>query len=134
VTTSAEAIYEHTAGFWLHLGALIIDEIVLGVVGLIVSILAHSPLLANAVFWPLAALYFTVSEGSTGQTLGKPVARIRVVDDVTGDRIGYGRALLRFAVSWVSFFALLFGYLAMFADAAGQTWHDRAAHTLIIPA
>jgi uncharacterized RDD family membrane protein YckC len=82
--------------------------------------------------WLLAATYYTCSEGVTGQTTGKRVLHIKVVDDVTGDPIGPARALIRFAVSWVSFIVLLAGYFWMLGNGSGQTWHDQAAHSLDI--
>lgn len=82
--------------------------------------------------WLLAATYYTCSEGFTGQTTGKRLLHIKVIDDVTGVPIGPPRALLRFVVSWVSFIAVLAGYFWMLGNDAGQAWHDQAAHALVI--
>jgi uncharacterized RDD family membrane protein YckC len=67
-------------------------------------------------------------EGPTGQTLGKRLVGIRVVDLVTGGPIGYGKAAHRAAaraVFWcVSFLAI--------TDPLMQTLHDRSAGTVVI--
>ena len=34
------------------------------------------------------------------------------------------------ASAGVAFIVVFLGYLAMLGDSAGQTWHDRAAHSL----
>jgi uncharacterized RDD family membrane protein YckC len=114
---------------------VLIDDLMLGIVSFLISRLVRSTVVVNVIYWVPVAVYFTWCEGQpSGQTLGKRVLGIRVVDDATGGSIGYARALLRFVVSGISFIALLFGYLSMLGDSAGQTWHDKAARSLVVPA
>ncbi len=77
----------------------------------------------------ISLAYFTWFHGSTGQTPGDAALGIRVVDvrDGTGEPIGYSRAAIRWAVSIVSYFVVLLGYLWMLWDPEQQTWHDKAA-------
>lgn len=121
-----------TATFGQRFAALLLDAILLAIVSLIISRVVKGALI-NAVNWPLAAGYYTWCEGRYGQTLGKRAVNIKVVDDLTGQSIGCARALLRFVVSWVSFIVFLIGYLAMLVEPAQQTWHDRAARSLVVP-
>ena len=90
--------------------------------GLVVTIVA---------VYLLAGAYYTCCKGCTGQTTGKRLLHIKVVDDVTGKPIGPPRALLRRVVSWVSFIAVLAGYFWMLGNEVGQTWHDQATHSLV---
>ena len=85
--------------------------------------------------------------GPDGQTLGKRVLRIRVVDDETGDVIGTRRGLGRAAVP--SAFGLMtvmpallpFGLVLGILnglwplwDARRQTFHDKAVHSVVVVA
>src|SRR5438309_9787380 len=78
--------------------------------------------------------YFTYFEGSpSGQTFGKRVMNIRVIDTNTGGSIGYGRAAIRWLMKIVSFLACLIGYLWMLWDKEKQTWHDKVAGSFVVP-
>jgi uncharacterized RDD family membrane protein YckC len=72
--------------------------------------------------------HLVVLEAVSGQTVGKRLAGIRVVDEVTGGPIGFPTAVHRVgarALFWfVSFLAL--------ADPKLQTLHDRSAGTLVV--
>ena len=80
--------------------------------------------------------YYTYFHGKTGQTPGDAVMSIRVVDfrDGTGEPIGYGRALGRALMSIVSALVFLLGYLWMLWDSEKQTWHDKVAGSVVVPA
>src|SRR3712207_5448478 len=73
----------------------------------------------------LAIAYFTYFEGGpTGQTLGKKICNIRVVDFNTGGPIGYPRAFGRVFARYLSQIPCYLGYLWMLWDKEKQTWHD----------
>ena len=78
----------------------------------------------------IAAVYFTYFHGSAGRTPGNSALGITVVDIDTGQPIGYGRALGRWAMSYVSAIVILIGYLWMLWDPKKQTWHDKVAGSL----
>lgn len=121
------------AGFWVRLLALLIDGLLLTVVVLLMGQGRHTigvQLLAAL----LGLVYFTVALGSgSGQTVGARLAGIRVVDARTGAPIGYGRAfrrwLVTFLVGW-----LIVPYLWMLWDREGQTWQDKVAGDVVVPA
>lgn len=119
------------AGFGVRLVAAIIDMVVLLVLGFPLALLGHdlAPL-ADLVLW---SIYFIALEGSpSGQTVGKRLVGIRVVDAMTAEPIGWGRALLRHIGRWFSGLAFGLGYLWMLWDPARQTWHDKMASSVVI--
>jgi uncharacterized RDD family membrane protein YckC len=77
------------------------------------------------------AAYFVVSWSRGGQTIGMRAWRLRLIR-VDGGRVPLSAALLRFAVAWVSLLAAGVGFLWIFVDAQGRTWHDLAAGTRVV--
>lgn len=82
----------------------------------------------------IGAGYFIWLEGSpSGQTLGKRVLGIRVLDFDAGGPVGYGRAAIRYVGRFVSGIVFALGYLWMLWDGQKQTWHDKMATTVVVP-
>ena len=121
------------AGFWRRFVAAFIDGLVVGVVQFIFN-KAVGGLFASFVGLIVSAAYFTYFHGTTGQTPGDAALGVKVVDlqNGTGGPIGYGRALLRWVVSIVSGIVLLLGFLWMLWDDEKQTWHDKAAGSVVV--
>ena len=121
------------AGFWRRFAAALIDGILLGIVSTILK-----AILGDGAGYGIGTLitigYFMYFHGTTGQTPGNAALSIRVVGKDDGAPIGYGRAFVRWLVSLVSGFVLLLGYLWMLWDGEKQTWHDKAANAVVIPA
>jgi uncharacterized RDD family membrane protein YckC len=124
------------AGFWRRFAALLIDGIILGIVqGILTAILSDSVgvvyLLATLINWG----YYTYFEGGPrGQTVGKMALGIRVYDfRGGGGPIGYGRAFVRQLVKIVSSIPIGLGYFWMLWDREKQTWHDKAAGSVVVP-
>jgi len=138
-------------GFWIRLSALIIDNVVLyalafilTVVGMIALGLGSSGLeelgqegvyrlviplyIFNTI---LTITYYTYFHGSTGQTLGKMVCKLKVVR-VNGEPLGYGKAFLRWLGYIVSSFVFCLGFLWAAWDKNKQAWHDKIAGTYVI--
>jgi uncharacterized RDD family membrane protein YckC len=121
------------AGFWQRVGAQIIDGIVL-VIPYFVFLALFDAGVAYALSLLVDIAYFVSLEGGpTGQTLGKRALGIRVIDFRAGGSIGYPRALLRLVVEYISGAVLLLGYLWMLWDREKQTWHDKAATSVVVP-
>ena len=59
-------------------------------------------------------------------------AGVRVVDADTGAIIGIPRAIVRNLVRIVSGLVFGLGYLWMLWDPRKQTWHDKAANTVVV--
>ncbi len=89
--------------FWPRFFALIIDGIVLSLIGLALTIIpqtdskilsiAYSFLTTNIPY-----MYVVLMIGEYGQTLGKMVMSIKVVDNISEDKIGYYQSFMREAV------------------------------------
>jgi uncharacterized RDD family membrane protein YckC len=78
--------------------------------------------------------YFAKLEGGKGQTLGKQALGIRVVDMVSGQPIGAGRAIGRYFARILSSFLCYLGYLWMLWDPQKQTWHDKLVNSVVVKA
>ncbi|MDQ3877228.1 MAG: RDD family protein [Actinomycetota bacterium] len=141
------------AGFWRRFGAAFIDGILLGIVNFAISAAFGQSLvktthtngnasvhiqatgLAFILELVIAVAYFAYFEGgASGQTLGKRAVGIRVIDYSSGGPIGYGRAILRFFARYLSALVCFLGYLWMLWDKEKQTWHDKIATALVVPA
>lgn len=116
------------ASFGTRFIAALIDVVLLNLAGLVLG------RLGLPVFGIVIGLaYYTYFEGGeTGQTLGKKVMNIRVVDFVTGGPIGYGRAAIRWVGRIVSGLVLFLGYLWMLWDPEKQTWHDKLSASVVV--
>jgi uncharacterized RDD family membrane protein YckC len=119
------------AGFWRRFGAVFIDGLILAIVDFVISIALRG--VGYGLSFVVAAVYFTYFEGSSGQTVGKRVLGIRVIDYRTGGSIGYGRAIGRYIGSIISAIFIYIGYLWMLWDGEKQTWHDKIASAVVVP-
>ena len=81
----------------------------------------------------LAAAYSTLLEGGrSGQTVGKRVAGLRVIDINTGGSIGRFRALVRH-FGRLPFIGVGF-FLFRLVDPASRTWYDWALRSDVVAA
>ena len=146
----------HYGGFWRRFYAFTIDKVILGFIGMILFFvgttafgLGISPydmaadpealmalggkvfLLYQGVSLFLDMVYFSYFHGTTGQTPGKRLLGLRVVQE-TGEPIGLGTAFLRWVGYIVSALPMLMGFLWAGADRRKQGWHDKIAGTVVI--
>jgi uncharacterized RDD family membrane protein YckC len=136
------------ANFAQRLVAFLIDQAILWVVYLVLSILLGGVMsfgndsafiggigfLGVLVFLVVGVGYYIYFEGSeSGQTVGKKAMSIRVVDLATGGPLGYGKAGLRYVGKIISGIPCYLGYLWMLWDQDQQTWHDKIATTTVVP-
>lgn len=131
----AEAMAQPAAGprasFGVRLAAALIDGAMLFVVGLVLGAISKG-LQGLGILIGLA--YYVYLEGSpSGQTVGKKVMNIRIVDSESGGPIGYGRAVLRYFARILSAIPCLLGYFWMLWDKNGQTWHDKITTDVVVP-
>ncbi|MER7585567.1 RDD family protein [Kitasatospora sp. NPDC097691] len=115
----ASALTRRQVQVWL------VDDVVLGKIAVLIGIL----LLAGL-------LYEVLPIARTGQTFGKRLARIRVVDAAAParTRLSLGRSLLRWAVRQVGVVLLLGLVWPVFDRPARRGWQDRAARTRVVRA
>lgn len=137
-------------GFGRRLVAWILDVLVLGVIQFLVGLVlgggsmalyttnvdtaavAGSGMLSTIVGIALSIGYVVFYQGSTGQTIGKKVMSIRVVDS-SGDKPSYMTFFLRDIVGKaVSGIILLIGYFMVLWDSKKQGLHDKIAGTYVV--
>lgn len=145
------------AGFWLRFVAFIIDAIVLGFIGFLITIpfaaslglggMMHGRPPMNPGDWvPLTGfvgrfflirfvinwLYYALFESSSWQaTLGKKALGLQVTD-LQGRRINFGRATGRFFAKILSTIILFIGFFMIGFTAKKQGLHDILAGTLVL--
>lgn len=145
------------AGFWLRLVALIIDAIVLGIIGSIVTFpfvasmgmvtFMHGRMHMSPEDWMpffaglwrlvlirlvLSWLYYALLESSQWQgTLGKKALGLEVTD-MQGSRIGFGKATGRYFGKYISGFILCVGFIMAGFTERKQALHDLMAGCLVI--
>ena len=84
-----------------------------------------------ALFAALALAYFAVFHGLVGQTVGKKLVGIRVIDGF-GERLSLGRSMLRSFGYVASSLVLLLGFLWIGFDREKRGLHDWIADTYVI--
>lgn len=73
-------------------------------------------------------LYNAILTAMTGQTLGRQVTGVMVLDD-NGHILTLQNSFIRTAMSLVSLLPFGFGFLWALWDKDHQTWHDKIVHT-----
>lgn len=76
--------------------------------------------------------YWVYFWGTTGQTYGMRMLRLRVVDATTGGPIGISRALVRWLMTIVNSWACYIGWIWVAFDPRKQGWHDKVANTVVL--
>jgi uncharacterized RDD family membrane protein YckC len=79
----------------------------------------------------IGCFYFTYCHGVTGQTIGKWICGLKVVQK-NGEPLGIGRAFLRWFGYWVSGFFFFFGFIWIAFSKQKQGWHDKIAGSYVI--
>jgi len=78
-----------------------------------------------------AIVYLVTFIANNGQTPGKAAAGLKVVD-LSGNEVGYARALFRALGYYISSLFLMAGFLWSLLDRRRQTWHDKLAGTIVV--
>jgi len=142
-----------TADAGPRLGARILDWLIVGIpFGLLGFALGYydtspvaDPTAPGSVWTPVTValsigelvarfVYHAAFLAMKGATPGKMVCGIRVIDENTGQRISFGRGLLRELVLMLSALPCLIGYFSLFFDSLGlkRAWHDKAVKSRVV--
>lgn len=139
-------------GFWIRFLAFAIDKIVIYVISIALLIagalgvgMNYSPFegdfierLGEVVTFPyvlilviMTMIYYTYFIGTSGQTIGKMICRLKVVQ-TNGEPVSYGQAFLRWVGYLVSSIFFYLGFFWIVFDHNRQGWHDKIADTYVV--
>lgn len=145
VRPSTNLVY---AGFWVRLGAKIIDGFILGVPLMLIvfflmpGFINMSPganpnlgptCLLQLVLYALSAAYSVFFVGRFGATPGKMALKLKIVRP-DGSRVTYARAFGRFFAEFLSGIILYIGYIMAAFDEEKRSLHDRICDTRVVRA
>jgi len=117
------------AGFWIRVGANLIDALLLWATFLLAFFLVGA--WAGGLVWLGMVLYRPVMESSAGQgTVGKQALNLRVTD-LDGRRVSFGRALGRDLAKIISTLMLGIGFMMVGWNRHKRGLHDMMAGTLV---
>ena len=134
------------SGFWRRVGAYVIDGLILSVPTNIIRVAASAgsggtfigPLSPGAsiavtlINTIIGVAYYAWLDGTRGQTVGKMVAGIKVVDADSGGFIGVPRGIGRYFARILSGIVLGLGFLWMLWDERKQCWHDKLVRSVVV--
>lgn len=119
------------AGFWRRFVAILIDGILLGIIGAILTSQMDDST-AGTVSALIGWLYYAGMESSSRQaTIGKSLMGIYVVG-LDGQRISFLRATGRYFAKILSALIFMIGYIMAAFTARKQALHDIIASTLVL--
>jgi uncharacterized RDD family membrane protein YckC len=149
-------MYIHYGGFWRRGLAFFIDSIILYTLSTALFAawitITHTPvdsheffILSNTTpeifigvilpYYGISVLlnmtYFTYFHGTIGQTPGKKLLGLKVID-ITGKEMTLGIAFLRWVGYIISKLVLFLGFIWIAFDRRKQGWHDKIAGTCVI--
>ena len=132
------------AGFWLRLGAFLIDTLIVSVIVLIILLAIFgkdylrlqeqgetlwADILFQVVLPAVAAILFWRYRGATP---GKMLLSARIVDAGTLGPPSTGQLIGRYFAYLVSIIPLFLGFLWIAFDKRKQGWHDKLAGTVVV--
>jgi uncharacterized RDD family membrane protein YckC len=130
-------------GFWVRVGAAIIDSLLLIAIIAPVAYAIYGPtyfegtqLIAGPVdfllSWVLPAVAVIVFWLTKQATPGKMLFGARIVDARTGAPLTTGQSIGRYFAYYVSAIPLMLGYVWVAFDPRKQGWHDKLAGTVVV--
>lgn len=93
---------------------------------------AAGVLIYGVVSFVATILYYGLMDGRKGQTIGRRVVGIRLVDADSRQPIGFGRVVGRQFGKILSSLPCYLGYFWMAWDDRGQTWHDKMVRSIVV--
>jgi uncharacterized RDD family membrane protein YckC len=149
-------VEDRYGGFWRRMMAFLIDKMILfgillfmffiGLLALSLGFLSHYReflpervaevtitfvFLYGCVAVFISMLYFTYFHGTTGQTFGKVLCGLKVVQ-ATGEKMTLGIGFLRWVGYVISAAVIYLGFIWIALDGRKQGWHDKIAGTVVI--
>jgi uncharacterized RDD family membrane protein YckC len=146
---AASALGWHYGGFWIRVGARLIDGFLLGIVQASLALavfgafgaqfrpnlIASAPLGLRVSFqilsYAIGFLYEVFFLHYRGATLGKMALGLQVVRS-NGESLGWGVCIARYFMNFVSGLILLIGYIMAGFDSEKRALHDRVCDTRVV--
>lgn len=132
--------YEY-AGFWIRFLAYIIDNLVFGVIGLVVSFVLSLVGLYDweaelntfdMIWWIVIVVVSIVMWVKYAGTPGKRLLRLKILDADTGEPLSAGKAILRYVGYIPAYLVLCIGVIWVAFDQRKQGWHDKMANSVVV--
>ncbi len=120
-----------SADFFTRLVAIIIDGVILIIPQMVIRLIL-GPALGGLIGLVIGVGYSYYFWTTSGQTPGKMVMSLKVVNAENGALLEPSAALLRYVGYFVSGIALGLGYLWVLWDPKHDAWHDKIAKTKVI--
>lgn len=133
------------AGFWVRVGATLIDSILIMLITLpiLISIYGWDYLLMEEtgliagpadflITWVLPAVAIIVFWITKQATPGKMAISAKMVDASSGMAPSTGQCIGRYLAYFISMFPLCLGILWVAFDRKKQGWHDKLAGTVVV--
>ena len=133
------------AGFWVRVGAALIDTLLIMAVTfpLLVALYGweyfgaeQTSLIAGPadflISWVLPAVAVIAFWMTRQATPGKMALSLRVVDAATGNTLTAGQSIGRYLAYYVSMLPLFLGIIWVAFDKKKQGWHDKLAGTVVV--
>lgn len=131
-TISPVGVVPNLADFGTRFAAYFIDSVILFFVNIFLAFFIY-----EEVFYLLtllaSAAYFTYFFGTTGQTPGKQVMKIKVIT-VDGSPLTYNTGFMRWIGYYASFITIGIGFLWILKDENNQGFEDKIAKTYVVKA
>ncbi len=133
------------AGFWVRVGATVIDTLLLMVISypILISIYGWeylgfekivagpADLLITWIFPVVAAIWFWSQKQATP---GKSALSLRILDADSGKSLSIAQSLGRYLAYFISIIPMGLGLIWVGLDGKKQGWHDKLARTVVVRA
>ncbi|WP_369150574.1 RDD family protein [Candidatus Thiodubiliella endoseptemdiera] len=134
--------YEY-AGFWIRVGASLIDVLLLSIIILPLTIMIYGDLtwegqgvilgsadfLINYTLPFIATILFWFYKSATP---GKMALNIKIVDADTGGKLNFGQSIGRYFAYIPAMLIFMLGIIWVAFDKRKQGWHDKLSKTVVI--
>ena len=132
-TISPVGVVPNLADFGTRFAAYFIDSVILFFFNIFLEVFSSDEVLWFLMSLLASAAYFTYFFGTTGQTPGKQVMKIKVIT-VDGSPLTYNKGFMRWIGYQVSAITLGIGFLWILKDENNQGFEDKIAKTYVIKA
>lgn len=139
-----QAANNNYASWIQRVGGYVIDSLVVAPFSVLASVLGqdtgtNGALKLNAMYWVFSLLGLIITGynrwyqgGKTGQSWGRKVLGIRLINDASGQPIGFGMAFLRDICHFLDTIACFIGWFFPLWDAKRQTFADKLVKTVVV--